>query len=1057
MSIITTFILIIIKIADEVVFSLYHTNKCVRNHSVLSITNISITNFLIPNSSSPKTLYYDRLYNNCFIKADPNQYFKSKIHKTELFSHQNYVLVHSDNTNNSFNHYNGFLSSNSAHTTSEISIRKKKGSHIKSRRVQEPESAPNNEDFFDYFLKKFNEPENPDELNWKHPMPCAISQMAALQCVKELMPPSSIHKCFEITDDTKLDDIISTKLGPYYSTLSYDMFFKYQKGFYFDMDAGEVVKSEIKPLKIQKPVNAPELECDKVVPTVPMGWRTFVILGLFDTPDSKEFWCSTPLTDGDPPPRVSSGLFKYGEYFNFMASRDAVTPEGLLLYTKDQVPPGEHFTGEKGDMSIIPSGPPEEHKKISKNTYKYMISEDGIWPRKHFENVVESLSSLQALWARLSTTIIKSTSKVIQIFTISNKLNVQEYYKNLKKSPVEYNVGVLYFMAAPTLHHAMAFACSDPVARSNFYKNLLIFEPEDVLRDMLTAKKETDMNNPREYIILGHYSKDQPFHMLNDLMGRFLVRSNCVRSYYNLKSPRKDNIHDLNMPLEQLLPFKEYTSELLKDKRIRNACLNKNYSTPLGDLCIINKFDFDDALEWARRNPYTRAGCYDSLFVTMADEVVFYGENTKFALPVPIPKKLIPSGQEYLPTNRDPLKILCERMKQYSGHVLTVPNQINKFIPRVKEPVQNVKDNLKKRGDRLLITVKKSVLNHFTSENISKLVSSSVKENTEYKLHKTSKYSVVFPSTETITESNKLCDVQTFPYTPFTLELLIKSLEENAPRELDKPFYARFLQDYVYFSLPEGHFFEPNYKYDNKRFNTGRRGEFETNVGAEQMLLLDEYKIEPMTGFWARKGDYYIFNNNDHLVIAPNRSNTYKEMDPRLLKSILIQDEVFADIVRKGGTKERVDVSNSYSKYDGRLICHLTDEERMKTAYTVSPMNKIYYDFGKKDQLPYCRYFERPIAYGDNHPKTLMRYYPYELYQIQLEFMEKLDKGHVSISEDPLKKLAKGSFNAPIKEHSVSTWEEPDVNLLKEHPPSEAPRDAYDLYRRFRRHRHLKV
>ncbi|EAN32668.2 hypothetical protein TpMuguga_02g00384 [Theileria parva strain Muguga] len=351
-------------------------------------------------------------------------------------------------------------------------------------------------------------------------MPCAISQMAALRCVKDLMPPSSLPDCFQITDDTKLDDIISTKLGPYYNTLSYDMFFKYQKGFYLDIDEGEVVKSEIKPLKVERPENAPELECDKPVPSVPMGWRTFVVLGLFDPPDGKDdpsaYWCSTPLTDGDPPPRLSSGLFRYGEFFNFLASRDALAPDGTLLCSNDKITPGEHFTGEKGDMSIISSGPPDEHKTINKDKYKYMISEDGVWPRKDYENVVGSLTSLQALWARLSTTMLKSTSKVIklyklntrklfthEIFTISNKLDVREYYKNLKKSPVEYNVGVLYFMTAPTLHHAMDFACSDPVARSNFYKNLFIFEAEDGLRDKLTSKKETDINNPREYIILG--------------------------------------------------------------------------------------------------------------------------------------------------------------------------------------------------------------------------------------------------------------------------------------------------------------------------------------------------------------------------------------------------------------------------------------------------------------------------------------------------------------------------------------------------------------------------
>ncbi|EAN32667.1 hypothetical protein TpMuguga_02g00383 [Theileria parva strain Muguga] len=538
--------------------------------------------------------------------------------------------------------------------------------------------------------------------------------------------------------------------------------------------------------------------------------------------------------------------------------------------------------------------------------------------------------------------------------------------------------------------------------------------------------------------------------MLNDIMDRFLIRSNCVKSYFNLKSPRKDNIHDLSLPLHQLLPLKEYTSELLKNEKIRNACLNKNFSTPVGDLCIINKFDFDDALEWARRNPYTRAGCYDNLFVTMAHEVGFYGENTKFALPVPIPKKLIPSGQEYVTTKRDPHKILSERMKQYSGHVLTVPNDIKKFIPDFKEQLQSVKQKLKSTGDRLLITVKKSVSNKFTSENISKMVSSSVKNPTEYAVHKTGKYSVIFPSTETVTKRDKLCDVQTFPYSPFTLEMLVKFLNENAPRELDKPFYARFLKDYIYISLPEGHFFEPVYKYDNKRFNAPGPGEFDTNVGAEEMLLLDEYKVKPVTGFWAKKNDYFIFKNNDHLVISFNRSNSAKEMDPKLLKGILLEDEVYSDMARKGGIWDRIDVSNSYSTHEGNLVSHLTPEESMKTAYTVPPMNQFCYNFNNKDEVPHCRYYERGINYGENHPRYLMSFYPYELYQIQLDFMEKLDKGHVSISEDPLKRLAKGDIEHRCEGNSVSTWEEPDVNLLKKFTPSEGSRS----HKRIRPHEH---
>ncbi|UKJ90363.2 hypothetical protein MACJ_001296 [Theileria orientalis] len=976
-------------------------------------------------------------------------------HCIKLFAQQKYVLVHSSHRSEKLNHYSSLFSDESASSLVEDLAGVNKGKNVDQLSPEELDDPPDNEDFIRNFASKFDTVQNSMRLSWLHPMPCCISQMAAFHCVRDFMPKSLIRDCFDVTDGSNLDEILYTKLGPYYSTLSYDLFFKYQKGFYFDMDGTEFVKSEIKPLKLEKPRECPEMESEKSTPSIPLGWRTFAVLGLFNSPNEKEdpsvYWASRPLTDGDPPPRISSGLFKYGDKFNVIASRDAVAPDGSLLYAKDKVAPGEFFSGEKGDMSIITSEPPEEYRRINKNTYKHMISEDGMWFKKHVENVAGSLSLLQALWARLSTTIIKSTSKVIRMYRLKTRklykkeifrartiLDVEEYDRDRKKGPVEFNVGVLYFMAAPTLHHALQLVCTDPMARANLYKNLLIFEVEDGLKDKMFTPKDEDMDNPREYLILGKYAQLEPIHMLSDRMLRFLIRSNCVKSYFELKSPRKDNLADLQLPLGQLLPFKQYLNLMLKDKRIRSACMNVNSSKPIGNLTLINKFELDEAIEWAHRNPYTRAGCYDSLFVTMAHEVGFYAQNSKFVLPVPVSKRLIPHGQEYVTINRDPIKILAERMKQHSGHILTVPYNMSKIVRKMNLKTDKVKKRMTNRGGRLLITIRKSVANTYSSENISKLHASTLGDPVDYEDYEKGKYSIIIPSDKVVVRNGKLTKVQTMPVSGwYTLEKLKRTLEENAPTELDKPFYAKFIKDYIYVSLPEGHFFEPLYKYTDKNFHAGEPGEFDSDVGSQEMLMMEKYKVKPVTGFWIKKKDFYMFKNRDHVVIAPNKQGGDEALDEKVLKGILVQDEVNMDMVRKGAGKERVDTARSYTRYEGKLISHLTPEEKLKTAFTVEPLNRFCERYTNLDDLPYSRYYEKGIKYPEDDPRSLMAHYPYEVYQIHLDFMEKLDRGLVSMKDDPLKILVEGEYEPSVEGNSVSTWEDPDVNLLNTTPSEE--------------------
>ncbi|BAM40117.1 uncharacterized protein TOT_020000380 [Theileria orientalis strain Shintoku] len=1052
MSIITQIIIFLIHITCEFSYSLDSIQKNVRHTFCFTIKRRSLPNTFHPDYSVPGRNGYDECYNEVFNNGNSDLYLKILNRGTKLFAQQKYVQVHSSNPSETLSHYSTLFSDDSASWLVEDLPNEKKGKKVEQVPIEQLDDPPDNEDFILNFVNNFDPVQNSMRLSWLHPMPCCISQMAAFHCVGDFMPKSLIRNCFDVTDGSNLDEILYTKLGPYYSTLSYDLFFKYQKGFYFDIDGTDFVKSEIKPLKLVKPPDCPEMESEKPTPSIPLGWRTFAVLGLFNSPTAKEdpsvYWPSRPLTDGDPPPRISSALFKYGDKFNIIASRDAVAPDGSLLYAKDKVDPGEFFRGEKGDMSIITSEPPEEYRRISRDTYNHMISEDGMWFKKHFENVAGSLSLLQALWARLSTTIIKSTSKVIrmyrlktrkqyskEIFSARNRMDLSELDRDRKKGPVEFNVGVLYFMAAPTLHHALQLVCSDPMARANLYKNLLMFEVEDALKDKMVTPKNEDVDNPREYLILGKYSQQEPIHMLSDRMLRFLIRSNCVKSYFELKSPRKDNLTDIEMPLEQLLPFKQYLNLMLKDKRVRSACLNVNSSAPIGNLTLINKFELDEAIEWAHRNPYTRAGCYDSLFVTMAHEVGFYGENSKFVLPVPVSKRLMPHGQEYVTINRDPIKILAERMKQHSGHILTVPFNTSKIVRKMNLKTEKVKKKMANRADRLVITLRKSVANKYTSENISNLYTSTQNDLEDYEVHERGKYSVLLPSDRLAVRSGKLAKVQTMPPSGwYTLHKLTSILEENAPTELDRPFYAKFLRDYIYVSLPEGHFFEPLYKYTDKLFHAREPGELDTDVSSQEMLMLEKYKVKPVTGFWIKKKDFYLFKNRDHVVIAQNKEGGDRALDEKALRAILVQDEVNMDMVRKGAGKERVDTARSYTRHEGRLISHLTPEEKLKTAFTVEPLNKFCERYTKSDDLPYSRYYEKGIGYSEDDPRHLMAHYPYEVYQIHLDFMEKLDRGLVSLEDDPLKMLVEGEYEPSVEGNSVSTWEDPDVDLLNTTP-----------------------
>ncbi|AFZ79279.1 hypothetical protein BEWA_021270 [Theileria equi strain WA] len=1037
---------------------------------------IGLFSFIESNTGAPCNIFK----NNNNWRCRKIKFLGSRRHRP---THRLNVSVHSGSISADNPHYTNI--SDTSISISKFKLQRKDDEDEDEGESQEEKYVPGTdppagEDFFKRTLAYLQDKELQKQIDWRHPMPCSLSQIAAFSTVKELMPPSMANTCFNVTDGTDLDELLGKTRDKIYNKVNIEAFFRFEPSFGFERDGTDVFPEDPEFPLVKQPHDAPIFEGEKGDPSIPLGWRTFAVLAMLPYVDAKAdpslLWNSQKTAEGQLQPRLASGLFKYGPRFNFVASRDAINPEGYLLHSKDPVRPGELFRGNKGDLSsVIITDPPRECSTISKDLYTKRFSEDGIWPKKCLDNVLSTLTPLQVVWAKLSTSMMHSTAKIIrfyrlavrkfhekEIFSRTNRLNIDEIHKSeSKKGAIDVIVGNMYFMAAPTLHHAVQLVRSDPMARANIYKNLLIFEAEDALKNQFLEKRHRDYTNPRQYLVFGRYNMDSEYaEIMRERMTRFLIRSNCVRTYATLKAPRKDSLVDFKLPTQQLLPVNnEYIDLIVKrDIRFRDACLTHNETEPIGDMSIINQFDYDDALDWANRIPYTRSGTYDTLFVARADEVAFYGRNCKYTVPLPMKRSFLPLRQEYITVKFDPLATLSKRMTTISGHIIALPksetviNNVNNektndshLYDKNKQPEKTMDS----WPNRLFITIKTTYPEKYKPANFSHIYAEKIKlkrscvsrfKSIPLSASNSSHFNVSFDRfgwkehTES-TRKSVYCDIQTTPWLRISFDALEKLLQEDAPKELDRPFYADLLKDYVYLSLPEGHFFLPKPGYTNDAWS-GNDDELVPPASAEDICRLREYKPEAISGIWIRKKECFLLYNNPqerYLLFGKRGDGKDTPITDKDFKNVIIKTELVLDLFRKGGNQSLPRLTQAYSRKDGKLVSHLSEEEKMKTAYSVDPLNRYFAKYKQDDDLPACRFYERGLTFSPYDPRYLMGSDPGALYQLQLEFIEKLDRGLVSIDDDPVKIMVEADHYKSLFKSNCSAvkWEDYDTELIK--------------------------
>ncbi|GIX60741.1 uncharacterized protein BcabD6B2_01760 [Babesia caballi] len=978
--------------------------------------------------------------------------------------------------------------------------------------------------------KLMEDPRSKTTACWRYLHLRTFPQRAALRSLTDLMPASRARECLNVTDGSNVDDLLDPTCHGYYCKRHYKAFFRYEPEFEYMRNGTEVFPRRLEPPKLQLPVDMPTTEGEKGRPSVPLGWRTFAVLGLYHTAmgvnDPAVLWSGFRLTDGDPMGRLASGLYNSPPALRVFTGSDAVMPDNTLLHSKHPIEQGEDFRGRKGDLSHLGPSAPRQHEAISEALYPHRFAADGVWPRKHFECVVSAMTLSQALWARLSATMLRSTAKVHRMYKLRVRKNFKQevfsarrsntilgHQKDLTKDPVETSVGVLYFLSAPTLHHAVELACSDPIARCNFYKQLLLFEADDALKYNMFENREPDRDNPRQYLVLGSYDdKDDP-ELLRDKMMRFVVRSNCVNTHVLLHAPRKDAMVDLSMPLQQFLPITTQQRDRLLGKldSVRDACNAKNRSPPVADLTVINQFDSDDAIDWARRSPYTRAGCYKSLFVAKAYEIGFYGRHCKYVAPLPMGMSMTPVRQEYAILERDPVDVLRKRMSDGSGHIIALP----KVLPRSSGLYQELagrhsagianldvdeSPNHGKKVDpavlpdakpaladhgppswpkRLLITIRRTVSECFKAANVSAKYTASTRRRVPKQAHLGAvpfmhdgttavdvsnpwpadhKSATLSRKARTTTPDDVLHvvgqegkdevpgDAQTLPSVTLSTAAIRALLDQNAPVELDTPFYADLLKDYVYVALPAGEFFEFLPEEDNRRFNAmGPDNQTNSQTTAEDLNRLPKNKPIAFSGLWMRKSDYHLLYKSDEercLLVgrAPDRTDRRRPLSPEMVKRALVRNEMLLDYARKGALLTWPDLSNAYTRRQGQLVSHLTPTEQLKTAWTVPPLSEPHARYTAADELPSARFYEKGVPHPADDPRQRMAQHPREVYRLSLEFLRQVERGEARPEDDPVRALVEADYVVNMQHNdSISTWEEPDVNLINIKPVSQAP------------------
>ncbi|CEM18694.1 unnamed protein product [Vitrella brassicaformis CCMP3155] len=212
------------------------------------------------------------------------------------------------------------------------------------------------------------------------------------------------------------------------------------------------------------------------------------------------------------------------------------------------------------------------------------------------------------VWARLSLRLRNATAKVLWDMTIYNETS-------------RHGCGNLINIAAPTLKHAKEFAEKNPYFSSGLYRHHEIFEWHDIADEhlMMGAWKGEDT-----FLVFG---KDSDLtaakirEQLEEKHHRYLCRCANVVHSGSLKPPRQDSQEELDRPVKQIVPL------IWQLKGPNPVGAMPNNETPVGEMSIITCDSLEQAKDYARRDPFTRAGLYKNLFVAQVVHLDITGRH----------------------------------------------------------------------------------------------------------------------------------------------------------------------------------------------------------------------------------------------------------------------------------------------------------------------------------------------------------------------------------------------------------------------------------------------
>lgn len=617
---------------------------------------------------------------------------------------------------------------------------------------------------------------------------------------------------------------------------------------------------------------------------------------------------------GLPQGRLASGLFCAGEGTKFLHTREVIDEHGHLIHSELPIEVDERFTGACGELPGVDYNycPPAFSNPNVANRFSEFES---CWPRKSLETMISTLSPSQIAWARLSTTLVNATAKMLRLYRIQletpecQSSSTNDYDTSGEKVVKSISVGVLYTLCAPTYHHALQFVSTDPFARSRLYSQMHLFEFIDHTNSHFLLGKQLTDQAFRQYLI---FARKVPVSLnkgglqsLRDSTMRFLVRSNCVQINYELHRPFLDKLSDLNKHFIQLLPITNEQKALLSQTDHVPSHINKKdglvdqIDKDAGEMYMINGMDIKEAYEWANRLPTCRAGLYDSLFVSRVDEIGFYPQNAVLSAPVPTPPTLIPMAPEYVRVSVDPISQFIQRYVQI-GTALTPPKKISCCYNIVTDSVKD--------GE--------------IGENFVKLTGQPPKKFTAQTL-----------SAKVIASRH------------VNSKILNQVLSDYAPEQLDRAFYLEYLQQFYFIQLSKG-----RYLCQPKPFSganqAGTSAYQLTSFSASDMCHMPEYRPQAIPGLWIKKSSVGTVYHNVKQGVLEWFAH---KIDPMKLMVIsgLVEDEA-----RRGTHLQSDSFYPPFMRSPRALRSNLSKYDILYGLFGLWNRGIEYYACHREDELP---------------------------------------------------------------------------------------------------------